>query len=245
MRWLLLALVGCASALGTPQPISTMAHASGRSADDLVKDGDAAIAARDFQKAQELYLDAAGADETRVDAVIGAMKAIAWRIEHEKVDKLALAEKEVSLGQWCGKRAPGNAECDYRLAIAIGQQARERTATGKDAMDRMVALLKNASKKAPELDGGAPHRVLAIVYLRAPAWPMGPGDPEAALDEAKAAVTIKSTAENQLTLGEAYAANDQTDAAKQAYGKALGLARESKDPDAGQWAKQAEEGLRK
>lgn len=250
MRVLLLSAIAtlwaCASALHDPTPIAQMAPArSGRAADDLVTEADAALAKRDMARAQDLYLDAANADQTRVDAVIGAMKAMAWRIEHEKLEKLPLAEKEVSLGQWCQKRAPDNAECDYRLAIAIGQQARERAATGKDAMDRMVALLKNASKKVPELDGGAPHRVLAIVYMRAPAWPMGPGDPEAALEEAQLAVKIKSTPENELALGEAFAANDQTDAAKQAYARALNQARASQDPDAPAWQKQAEEGLRK
>jgi len=34
----------------------------------------------------------------------------------------------------------------------------------------------------PELECGGPQRVLGMLYLRAPAWPQGIGDPETALE---------------------------------------------------------------
>ena len=184
----------CAPALREPPPVSKIAPGSSgaRSAAELVHAADAAWARRadprQAEAAQALYLDAATADERRVDALLGAMRAMTFRIERDRDASVRarLAQEEVQLGQWCQRRAPAEAACDYRLAIALGQQARERPSTGKDALGKMVGLLRKAIAAAPALDSGGPHRVLALVLLRAPGWPMGPGDPEAALEEARA-----------------------------------------------------------
>jgi hypothetical protein len=234
----------CASALHDPAPVSAMAPgaAGGRSAAELVRAADAAWARRadprEAEAAQALYLDAAAADDERVDALLGAMRAMTFRVEREQDPpvRARLAEQEVQLGQWCERRAPQDAACGYRLAIALGQQARERRSTGKDALSRMVGLLRKAIAAAPALDSGGPHRVLALVLLRAPAWPIGPGDPEAALDEARAAARLFPDAhENQLVLAEALGKNDAPEAARAAYERALALAtaaRDAGDPEA-------------
>jgi tetratricopeptide (TPR) repeat protein len=252
---LAVALAGCAPALREPPPVSVLApgEGGGRSADELVRAADAAWARRvdpgAAEEAQRLYLDAAAADERRVDGLLGAMRAMAFRIERERepAARARLAERQVQLGQWCGRRAPAEPACDYRLAIALGQQARERSATGKDAMGKMVELLRKATAKAPALDSAGPHRVLALVLLRAPAWPLGPGDPEAAVDEARAAVKLfPESAENQLVLGEALGKNGESDAARAAYERALQLATaaaEAGEPDAPRWRADASAGL--
>jgi len=247
---------GCASALHEPRPIEALApgRAKGRSADELMRDAGAAWERRrspgQAAAAQDLFLDAAAADGGRVDAVIGAMRAMSFRIEHEHgVARGRLAEEEVELGQWCQRRDGASAECDYRLAIALGQQARERTSTGKDALGRMVDLLHRAIARSPNVDSAGPHRVLALVLLRAPSWPVGPGDPEAALEEARAAARLfPDAADNQLALAEALAANDSSDEAHEAYGKALALAtaaRDAGDLDAPLWMKAAQAGIDK
>jgi tetratricopeptide (TPR) repeat protein len=253
---LALLAAGCASALHEPRPIAAIApgHAGGRSADELVRAADAAWARRaqpgQAAAAQALYLDAAANDDRRVDAVLGAMRALSFRIEHERgLPRADLAGEEVELGQWCQRRDPTNGECDYRLAIALGQQARERSSTGKDALGRMVALLHSAIARSPNLDSAGPHRVLALVLLRAPTWPVGPGDPEEALAEARAAVgRFPDAADNQLALGEALAANGATGEARAAYRRALALAmaaRAAGDLDAPRWMKDAQEGFEK
>jgi tetratricopeptide (TPR) repeat protein len=249
-----LGMAACASAVHEPRPVSALApgHANGRSADELVRAANAAWARRaephQAEIAQGLFLDAAAADPHRVDALLGAMRALAFRIEHEPAaSRGKLAGPEVELGQWCQRRAPANPECDYRLAIALGQQARERPSTGKDALGRIVNLLHRAIAKAPRLDSAGPHRVLALVLLRAPAWPVGPGDPEAALAEARAAVALFPDApENQLVLGEALAANGHADEARAAYGKAFALASAAHgNPEAPSWVAQARAGMAK
>jgi tetratricopeptide (TPR) repeat protein len=111
----------------------------------------------------------------------------------------------------------------------------------------MVELLRKAIAAAPTLDAGGPHRVLALVLLRAPSWPLGPGDPEAALEEARAAARLFPDApENQLALGEALGKSGSPEAARTAYERALALAKaalEAGDPDADRWRADAIAGL--
>jgi tetratricopeptide (TPR) repeat protein len=251
----LAAAIACAPALREPPPVSTLAPGTSgaKSADELVREAEAAWARRadprQAEAAQTLFLDAAAADERRTDALLGAMRAMAFRIERERDASVRarLAEEQVQLGQWCQRRAPQEAACDYRLALALGQQARERSAVAKDALAKMVVLLRRAIASAPGLDSAGPHRVLALVLLRAPGWPVGPGDPEAALGEARAAVGLfPDTADNQLVLAEALAKNDAPDEARAAYQRALELATAAAaagDLDAARWRADTTAGL--
>jgi len=246
----------CASALKQPSPIAVYApgHARGRSASELVTAANAAWARRaepgKAEVAQGLYLDAAVADAQRSDALLGAMGALAFRIEYERgAPRGELAQIAVDLGQWCERGAPTEPACAYRLAIALGQYARERPSSGMDASRRMIALLRRAIAAAPRLDSAGPHRVLALVLLRAPGWPLGPGDPEAGLEHARAAVSLApGAAANQLVLGEALAANGRSDDARVAYARAVELATaagRAGEPEAARWLAEARIGLAK
>jgi cytochrome c-type biogenesis protein CcmH/NrfG len=245
----------CSSALNEPSPIAGYApgHAQGRNAAQLVTAANAAWTKRaqngNAEAAMGMYLDAAVLDPNRTDALIGAMRAIAFRIEYEPgVEKGKLVGEAVELGQWCQRRTPADAECDYRLAIALGQQARERPSTGRDALRRMVELLHHAIAASPRLDNGGAQRVLALVLLRAPGWPVGPGDVDAALEQAQAAVRIAPrSAANQLVLGEALTATGRTGEALAAYRNAAKLAgaEDRGDPEVKSWLAQANDGIAK
>jgi hypothetical protein len=233
--------LGCAPALREPPPLKPPAE-SGATADDLLGRADAAWARRgdpgQARTAQDLYLQAASADEQRVEGLLGAMRAEGWRIEreHDSATRERLAAEAVQLGQWCQRRAPANPGCSYRLAIALGQKARERPSTAKDALERMVKLLHDAIAANPVLDRAGPHRVLALVYLRAPGWPLGPGDREEGLRQARTAAELfPGDAENQLALGEALTANGKGSEGRAALERAGELARRDEaagDPDA-------------
>lgn len=257
----------CAPALRTPPPVAaigrpasgTGAAAAGdaatpRDADGLIHQGDAAFARRPdlaaVNEAYQFYLAAARADAARIDGLIGAMKAAAWLIEHEPSEarRSSLSIEAVQAGQWCGQRAPGNIECSYRLALALGQQARERRSTAKDGLEKMVALLESVAAQAPDFDHAGAHRVLALVLLRAPGWPAGPGDPEAALEHAREADRISpDDPDNLMALGEALAEAQQMAAARSAYQRAgrLASARAAEgDPDARETAEAAARALK-
>ncbi len=244
----------CAPALHEPRPIPANAP-EGRKAADLLREADAAWARRaepgQAAAAQELYLKAAGADERDVAGLLGAMRAMTFRLERERdaAVRAALATQQVELGQWCQRRAPSDPACDYRLALALGQQARERPSTGRDAVGKMVTLLRRAIAADPAMDSGGPRRALALVLLRAPSWPVGPGDVEAALKEARAAVQLfPDVAGNQLALAEALVKNEQPEPARAAYERAAVLAaaaREAGDPDAERALAEAQAGARR
>lgn len=220
----------CAPALREPAPLAP-GPSGERDAAELVREADAVWQRRgepgQAALAQRLYLQAAAADEHGIAALLGAMRAMTFRIERERDTgvRAELASKQVDLGQWCQRRAPSAPACDYRLALALGQQARERPSTSRDGLEKMVSLLRRAIAADPALDSGGPHRALALVLLRAPSWPIGPGDPEAGLEEARAAVQLfPDVAGNQLVMAEALGKNEQPDAARAAYERARQLA---------------------
>jgi hypothetical protein len=85
--------------------------------------------------------------------------------------------------------------------------------------------------------------VLALLRLRAPGWPSGPGDSEDGLVHARAAVSIAPDyPPNQLCLGEALAANGERAAAVEAFERAERLARREVDSgsrEAVEWLEEA------
>jgi hypothetical protein len=103
----------------------------------------------------------------------------------------------------------------------------------------MVAKLRRAEQADPRLDRAGPSRVLALVLAKAPGWPLGPGDPGAAVREARKAVSLFADhAPNQLALAEALLATGAEEEAHAAADRGLALARAratAGDPDAADW----------
>jgi tetratricopeptide (TPR) repeat protein len=246
---ILVAAASCQSSMREPPPIKSLAPqvSYGRNADELVSAANAAWSGRaspgKAAEAQDAYLAAAAIDEHRTDALLGAMRAIHYRVEYESgVAKGTLTHQAVEIGQWCMRLSPHDAACMYRLAIALGQDAREHPLEAKDAVTHMIDLLHRAIAADASLDDAGPHRVLALVLVRAPSWP-GPGDAEAGLEAARAAVAVAPDAvENQLALGEALAANDSHAEAREAFRRAVTLAANDRDPEAETWRSQARAG---
>lgn len=257
-----LAASACAPALRVPRPLDELGGgvlavasppAAASEVDALLAAGEQGFARRPagaaVREAQRFFFEAARADPARVEGLIGLARVTVWRIEHEADPAVrgGLVGLAVGASQWCGRRAPEKPECDYWLAIALGQQARERHATGYDGLRKMVDALRRAAERAPEIDEGGPYRVLALVHLRAPGWPAGPGDPESGLEEAQHAASLfPEHPANQLALAEALRKNGRPDEARAVYGRALELARvqaASGHPDASEWQDEAQRAL--
>jgi tetratricopeptide (TPR) repeat protein len=252
-------VAACASALREPPPVAQMAgssaapRASPADVDRLLAEGRTSFAKRpdraEVRSAQRSFLAAARADETRVEGLLGVARVSSWMIEHEPdaAERDRLVAVAIEASQWCERRDPESAACAYALAQALGQQARERPSTSHDGLERMVQALQRAAVARPGLDDGGPERVLALVYLRAPGWPLGPGDPEAGLAAAQKAVTLAPDhPPNQLALAEALARAGRRAEVHAAYERALALARQraaAGDPDAPEWVAEAERGL--
>ncbi len=248
---------GCAPALREPPSIAKLAanrapvgHTEPSS---LLSEADAKWGKRPdvsaVAEAEALYLQGAELDETDVVGLIGAVRAKAWLADHlrEAKARTDAAVSAVQTAQWCQRRKPDLPACDYWLAIAVGLQAREVRATADDGLKTMVPALRRVIEKDPRYDEAGPHRVLALVLVRAPGWPLGPGDVEGALDEARKAVELEPAfPPNQFALGEALAANKERERAREAYvtGKKLASERrDALDPDAPFWIVEADEAL--
>lgn len=190
---------------------------------------------------------AAGPDaDADAEELAGRARAAVRRLDHEADPKAraALVGEAVDAGRGCERLAPGTAGCDYALALALGVQAREHPAGAVQRLPEMARLLRSAAGKDPQLDDAGPSRVLAILLLRAPGWPLGPGDPEAALEEARRAAELApGHAPNQLALAEALRANGDEAGAAEAARRAVelaGIAAAAGDPDAAGWQRDGE-----
>jgi len=205
---------------------------------------------RKVREAAQLFLDAARADATRVEALVGAARAQIWLVDHETepIARREAATSAVHAAQWCGRIDPENPACSYWLGAALGVQARERRSTGLDALPLIEEAFKKAAVEAPTLEEGGPDRALALLYLRAPGWPTGPGDPDLGLMHARKAVQLSPAfPPNQLALAEALKATGDAEESARTYQRALDLARsraEARDPDASEWIEEAEKALK-
>lgn len=255
---MLLLSAACTSALREPPPVTELAGdptASEQRGDvaELIAAAEAELARRPHQpaveSARDLFLRAVAADEPPVEAFVGAARATAWLVQHDQDPRRRkeLATEGVQIGQICRDRFPAEPECRYRLALAVGQQARERPSTAVDGLDVMVGLLRDLTGDASALDFAGPDRVLALVLLRAPGWPTGPGDPESGLEHASAAAeAFPNYPPNQLVLGEALIENGRPREGRAALERALALAEPLAvrgDPEASEWIAEARRAL--
>ena len=173
------------------------------------------------------------------DRTVEAVRELARRIEREtdapSRERLAVAAVETARS--CGPEPA----CDYWLAVALGLQARERPSTASDGVARMLELLASAEASDPALEHGGPARVTALVLVRAPGWPLGPGDADAGLAAARRAVGVDPDyPPNRLALAEALLKHGERDAAAEQARAADDVARRSSDPDAADWSREAE-----
>src|SRR5262245_31454047 len=252
------ALIGCAHALKEPPALAEVlggarGHEPGE-VDELLAKGDGLFAQRTLESvrgALESYTAAAAADPAGREALVKAIAAWVWLTDHEpeSAARTDASARAVQAAQWCGRRWPDDAACDYWLGAALGVQARERPSTGLSALPEIEAAFKRAAARAPLMEEAGPDRALAILYLRAPGWPTGPGDPDRGLEHARRAAELKPDhPPNQTALGEALAATGDAEGSRAAYGRALALARGvhgAGEPEAREWIEEATRDLAK
>ena len=247
-------MVGCINALRDPadlRPLTDPEADPGR-VDALLQQADALYAVQEsdsVERAARTWLEAAAHDGERIEGLLGTTRARIW-LAGKRVDedqRRREAEAAVEAAQRCRQVMPDDPRCTYWLAIAVGVQARERRTTALDALPLMVDLLQQTIAQAPQIDHAGPHRALALVYVRAPGWPGGPGDPDLGLEQARRAVEIEPKyPPNQLCLGEALQAVEEPAASRRAYERAAELARDrlaAGQNEAAEWIREAEAGL--
>jgi hypothetical protein len=122
-----------------------------------------------------------------------------------------------------------------------------------ELLKTMLDSLQNAEAADAAYDQAGPARVRALVLIRAPGWPLGPGDVEAGLIAARRAVSLRPEyPPNLLALAEALAKNGDSTGAKESYARARDAAQalpagEDRDAiaDREEWLREATEALQR
>ncbi len=158
-----------------------------------------------------------------------------------------LADDAMRRALACLSRDARAAACLYGQAIALGLQAKSHPVEAVGLLNDMLQSLSSADAADPNYDQAGPSRVRALVLLRAPSWPLGPGDADAGLESARRAVMLQPQfPPNLLALAEGLAKTGNASGATEAYTKARTLAEALPATDDRQdWLRQADEGLRR
>jgi hypothetical protein len=184
-----------------------------------------------------------------VEQLAAAVAADARRSDLEKDSKTRdqLAADALQNAQACLERAPQSAACLYYDGVALGLKARAHPLQASEALKSMLDALGGAEAADPAYDQAGPARVKALVLIKAPAWPLGPGDPEAGLAAARRAVALRPDyPPNVLALAEALAKTGDAHGAQESYRGARELIQAlPSSADRDDWLHQADQALSK
>jgi hypothetical protein len=147
--------------------------------------------------------------------------------------------------QACLAREPEAAACLYGQGVAFGLEARAHPTRAGESLKSMLDFLARAEAADAHYDEAGPARVRALVLLRAPSWPLGPGDAEAGLVAARRAVALNPTyPANLLVLAEALAKTGDAGGAHDTYVRARDAAQTlPASADRDDWLRAADQAL--
>jgi hypothetical protein len=166
--------------------------------------------------------------------------------ESDSIIRGELAAEASRDAEQCLSREPQSAACLYGRAVAYGLMARAHPTRAGEFLNGMLETLARAESADPDYDEAGPARVRALVLVRAPGWPLGPGDADAGLIAAQRAVALRPQyPPNLLALGEALAKTGNTNGARDAYLRARDAALASTAADQNEWLREADQGLQR
>ena len=188
-------------------------------------------------------------EPSSVAALAAAIEADAKRSDHEPDSKIRgeLAAEASRDAEACLSREPQAAPCLYWRSVALGLEARVHPTRAGEMLNSMLDTLRRAEIADPNYDEAGPARVRALVLVRAPGWPLGPGDAEAGLVAARRAVTLRPLyPPNLLALAEALAKTGDASGAREYYARARDAALAlPAAADRDEWLREAEQGLQR
>ena len=186
---------------------------------------------------------------TSVDSLAAAIAADAKRSDHDPDSRIRgeLAAEAGREAQACLSQAPQSAACLYGSAVSLGLDARAHPTRAGELLKQMLDALGRAETADPNYDEAGPARVRALVLIRAPGWPLGPGDAEAGLTAARRAVALRpSYPPNLLALAEALSKTGNGSAAVENYQRAHDAALAlPASGDRDEWLHEADQGLQR
>jgi hypothetical protein len=184
-----------------------------------------------------------------IETLAAAIATDAQRSDHEPDPQAReqLAADALSNAEACLAQQSRAVPCLYGHALALGLQARVHPTHAIELLNAMLSELTSAEAADADYDRAGPARVRALVLLRAPGWPLGPGDADSGLESARRAVMLQPDyPPNLLTLAEALAKTGDAPGAKETYTRARKAAEASTPTaDRDDWLREADEGLRR
>jgi hypothetical protein len=190
-----------------------------------------------------------GLETLPIAALAAAIELDSKRSDREP-DSKTRAELAADAGRnadACIAREPQAAACLYGRGIALGLDARAHPAHAGELLKTMLDALSRADAADPGYDEAGPARVRALVLIRAPGWPLGPGDADAGLAAARRAVAQRPLyPPNLLALAEALAKTGDGGGARDNYARAREAALAlPAAADRDEWLREAEQGLQR
>ena len=186
---------------------------------------------------------------TSVEGLAAAIDADSQRSDHEPDGRGrgALADEAGGYADACVAQAPKDAACLYWRGVALGLQAKAHPTRAGELLKSMLDSLSGADAVDPNYDQAGPSRVRALVLIRAPGWPLGPGDADAGLESARRAVGLRPQyPPNLLALAEALSKTGDVGGARDAYAKARDAAQAMPDATGRDgWLREADQGLQR
>lgn len=184
-----------------------------------------------------------------VDQYAAVIKTNSELSDHEPDAKVRadLATRSLSAADACLALNAQAAACQYGKAVATGMEARVHPTQAIPLIKSMLQDLSAAESTDPNYDKAGPSRVRALVLIRAPGWPLGPGDTDAGLVAARKAVSLQPDyPANVLALAEALSKTGDAKGAHDRYQHALDLAQAlPAGPESYEWLRAAQDGLAK
>lgn len=188
------------------------------------------------------------ATPTSVEELTAAIAADAQRSDHESDSRIReeLAGDADRDGTACVALAPQSAGCLYYHGVALGLMARAHPTRAGELLKTMLEALNAAAAVDAGYDNAGPLRVQALVLIKAPGWPLGPGDPDAGVAAARRAVSLAPQhPPNVLALAEALSKTGDNPGALENYRRARALAQSlAPSPDRDAWLAQADQALK-
>jgi hypothetical protein len=184
-----------------------------------------------------------------VTALADAIGIDAKRSDHESDSRIRgeLAEEASRSAEACLAQEPQSAACLYGHAVALGLMARAHPTRAGELLSAMLDALARAESVDPGYDEAGPARVRGLVLVRAPGWPLGPGDPEGGLVAARRAVSLRPLyPPNLLGLAEALAKTGDGAGARDSYARAHDAALTlPAGADRDEWLREADQGIQR
>ncbi|HJX64908.1 MAG TPA: tetratricopeptide repeat protein [Polyangia bacterium] len=240
-------LVGCASGPRAALPASSPVTLTADEVRTMVTSADARCqllvsrGERDAGHADAVRAHQAAPRDRSAGLALASCAQLRADFETDEAKVLAITEQGAEAARLASS-GPADGEAAYLQAINLGLYVQVKGLTAIGRLSELVSLLKTSSAQ-PEIDQGGPLRVLGLLYVRAPAWPVGPGDLDAGLDLLKqAAAKYPEHPLNHLFYAQALIEADDHAAARRELDQARALCVAARYGDwATRWKKEAEE----